>query len=97
MKGHATKQDIEAGLSTAADKKGNDKSDANADDGVEMVKGKGLDALGKWIAERHEKYTKPINIIQNTIAVVTLVEKAERKKDQEVNIMRSSAMTPKYG
>ena len=59
VKGHATKQDVEAGFSTAADKEGNDKSDANDDDGLVMIKGKGLVALGKWIAERHEKYKKP--------------------------------------
>ena len=37
VKGHATKEDVEAGTSIAADKEGNDKSDANADGGVEIA------------------------------------------------------------
>ena len=41
VKGHATKEDVEAGISTAADKTGSDKSDTNADEGVEKIKGKG--------------------------------------------------------
>ena len=35
VKGHATSEDVEAGISTAADKTGNDKNNTNADDGVE--------------------------------------------------------------
>ena len=34
VKGHATKENVEAGTSIAADKEGNDKSDENADDCV---------------------------------------------------------------
>ena len=63
VKGHATKEDVEAGTSTAADKEGNDKSDVNADEGVEKIKGKGLVVLGKWIAERHDRYKKLMKII----------------------------------
>ena len=56
VKGHATNEEVEAGISTAADTTGNNKSDANADEGVEKIKGEGLIVLGKWIAERHDQY-----------------------------------------
>ena len=56
VKGHATTEDIKAGRSIDADKKGNDKSDENADTGVEMIKWKGLTTLGAWIAARHDGY-----------------------------------------
>ena len=68
-KGHATKEGVEAGTSTAADKEGNDKSDANADEGVEEIHVKGLVVLGEWIAERHGQYKKPMQRIHNMIAV----------------------------
>ena len=45
MKGHATKEDVGAGISTAVDKAGNDKRDTNADEGVEQIKGEGLIVL----------------------------------------------------
>ena len=45
VKGHATNEDVEAGISTAADKTGNDKHDTNADEGVEKIKGRGLTVL----------------------------------------------------
>ena len=55
VKGHAAREDVETGVSIAADKAGNDKSDTNADEGPEMIRGKGLIVLGRWVAERHEK------------------------------------------
>ena len=47
VKGHATEEDIATGISTELDNPSNDKSDELADEGVEMVNGKGLAALGK--------------------------------------------------
>ena len=42
VKGHASQEDITAGRATQADKYGNDKSDGNADKGVQSVGGVGL-------------------------------------------------------
>ena len=78
VKGHATKDDVEAGIITEADKDGNDKSDGLADDGVDTINGKGLVALGKRIAERHDKYKKLMKRGHAMIAVVTIAEKTER-------------------
>ena len=50
VKGHATEDDIRAGRSNEYDRDGNDRSDTNADRGVEMIAGEGLVVLGKWTA-----------------------------------------------
>ena len=42
VKGYATMEDIQQGLSNKEDKEGNDKSDNLADDGVESIQGRGL-------------------------------------------------------
>ena len=39
VKGHTAKEGVEAGISIETDKKGNDKSDEFADDGVETING----------------------------------------------------------
>lgn len=56
VKGHATKEDIQKGISNEEDKEGNDKSDKLADEGVESIQGRGLVKLASWMAERHDKY-----------------------------------------
>ena len=42
VKGHATEEDVREGRSTHQDKDGNDRSDSNADQGVELLAGEGL-------------------------------------------------------
>ena len=56
VKGHATLQDVEKGVSTKEDRQGNNKADEIADTGVMMVNGKGLVKLGAWLASRHQDY-----------------------------------------
>ena len=80
VKGHATKQDVEQGLSTTEDMHGNDKADKNADEGVEMVHGGGFVKLGQWLADRHTRYVTSMRRVQKMIAAVTLAEKDARKK-----------------
>ena len=46
VKGHATQEDVDAGVTTEADKRGNDKSDENADEGVKSIAGAGLRPMG---------------------------------------------------
>ena len=75
VKGDATKQDVELGLSTIEDMHGNDKADKNADEGVEMVHGGGFVKLGQWLADRHTRYVTFMRRVQKMIAVVTLAEK----------------------
>ena len=78
--GHATQEDIAAGITTEVDKKGNGKSDQLVDEGVEMINGKGLAALGKWTADRHDRYNKCMRRVHGMIVAVTLLEKTERDK-----------------
>jgi len=80
VKGHATAEDIEAGRSNNEDRKGNGRSDTNADLGVDMLAGEGLATLGKWVASRHDDYKKLLKRIHRMIAVVTIAEKSERGK-----------------
>ena len=84
VKGHATKEDVEARTSTAADKEGNDKRDVNADERVEKIKGKGFEVLGNWITERHDQYKKLRERIHEMIVVITLVAKAVRDKADKI-------------
>ena len=58
VKGHATAAAVKQGRGNAADKKGNDTSDTNADKGGEMIKGEGLVRLGEGVAKRHESCNK---------------------------------------
>ena len=84
VKGHATIEDVRNGTSTAEDKIGNDRSDKNADAGVEMVAGEGLVTLGRWAANRQEQYGKLIARIHKMIAAVTKAEKEERAKAKNI-------------
>ena len=63
VKGHATQDDITAGRSTRADKAGNDKSDENADRGVQSVGGNGLVKLASWAVGKHTAYKRFIERI----------------------------------
>ena len=85
VKGHATKEDVEQGRSTIADRHGNDKADKNADEGAEMVYGGGLVKLGQWLAERHSRYVCFMRRVQKMIVAVTSAEKDARKKAHECN------------
>ena len=83
VKGHPPKEDVEAGTILAADQEGNDKSDVNADEGVEKIKGKGLVVIEKWIAESHDQYKKLMEIIHKMIAVITLAGSREGQSRQD--------------
>jgi hypothetical protein len=50
VKGHATIADIAAGRSTKEDRIGNDRSDTNADKGVQCIHGNGFVVLAGWLA-----------------------------------------------
>ena len=80
VKGHATEEDVQQGRSTACDKEGNDRSDKNADRGVEQLAGEGLVTVGRWVANRQDQYKKFVARIHRMIAAVTKAEKEERKK-----------------
>lgn len=83
VKGHATSEDVAAGRSTKEDRIGNDRSDTNADKGVECIHGKGLVVLAGWLAKRHKAYTKFVEQIHNFIVSLAKAEKEERKKKTE--------------
>lgn len=85
VKGHATKEDIQKGISNEKDKEGNDKSDKLADEGVENIQGRGLVKLASWIANRHYKYGAFIRRVQKFIADVLIAEKEKRAKDKQVS------------
>ena len=85
VKGHATEEDVREGRSTHQDKEGNDRSDRNADQGVEQLAGEGLVKLGKWIADRQDRYKKFLARIHLMIAAVTKAEKEERQKAKAID------------
>ena len=62
------------------DKKGNDKNDELADDGVESIQGRGLVYLASWFADRHDKYGSFMKRVHKFIAGVLIAEK--RKKSE---------------
>ena len=76
-----TFKDIEEGRSNVKDNVGNNESDKLADRGIQDINGKGLVRLGKWIAERHDRYKHLMRRVHNMIATVTLAEKAQRETD----------------
>ena len=78
VKGHATEIDIAEGRSNNKDQHGNDKADKLADEGVRMVKGKGLVCLGKWTADRHKDYVQFMRRMQLMVANVLIAEKEAR-------------------
>ena len=84
VKGHATSEDVQAGRSTAEDKSGNDKSDANADMGVQSIAGDGLVKLAGWVTKRQAAYKQFIARIHRYIAAITTIEKEEREKAAKV-------------
>ena len=83
VKGHATEEDISQGRSSSHDKEGNDRSDTNADKGVEMVAGEGLVTLAKWAAQKYEGNLKFMARVHKMIAAVTMAEKGEREKEKK--------------
>ena len=85
VKGHATLEDIQKGISNEEDKKGNDKGDELADDGVESIQGRGFVKLASWIADRHDKYGSFIKRVQKFIAGVSIAEKERRAKDKQAS------------
>ena len=73
------------GRSTKQDKEGNDRSDTNADRGVEQLAGEGLVKLGSWVANRQDHYKKFVARIHRMIAAVTKAEKEERQKAKDID------------
>ena len=82
VKGHATEKDVREGRSTHQDKEGNDRSDKNADQGVEQLAGEGLVELGRWVTNRHDHYKKFVARIHRMIAAVTKAEKDEQEQSE---------------
>ena len=66
---------------------GNDKSDEQADRGVESIGGRGLVKLGVWLAKRHDRYASFMKRVHKMIATITIAEKQERAKDKEIQRM----------
>ena len=73
------------GISNEEDKNGNDKADANADIGVQMLKNKGLVTLAKWTADRHQSYIRFMRRIQHFVAAVLKAEKDIRANRNKTN------------
>jgi len=97
VKGHATSEDVEAGRSTAEDRIGNDKSDTNADKGVQSIAGDGLVKLAGWAAKRQATYKKFIARIHRFIAAITTIEKEKRERKQRISVRQYWATMPKSG
>ena len=85
VKGHATNEDRQQGLSNNEDKEGNDKSDKLADDGVEHIQGRGLVKLASWISDRHDMYGAFMKRVHKMITGVLIAEKERRTKDKQVS------------
>ena len=84
VKGHATISAVQEGTSNHKDKVGNHISDGLADKGVQSIDGIGLVRLGKWIADKHDRYTTFIRRIHSMIAGVHLAENTQRGYDARV-------------
>ena len=87
FKGHATEKDVQTEKVSPIDKIGNDKSDEQADHGVESIGGRGLVKLGVWLAKRHDRYASFMKRVHKMIATITIAEKQERAKDKEIQRM----------
>ena len=85
VKGHATIEDIQKGISNEGDKKAMTKSDELADEGVESIQGRGFVKLASWIAHRHGKDGSFIKRVQKFIAGVLIAENERRAKDKQVS------------
>ena len=75
---------IAEGKSNKEDQYGNDRIDKNADKGVEEVAGRGFVVLGKWLEQRHKDYCEIMGRIQKVVAAVTIAEKEERSRGQQI-------------
>ena len=84
VKGHATQDDVNAGKATQADKHGNDRSDENADKGVQSMGGVGLVKLANWAARRHASYRQLMARIHKFIVAIATAEKEEREKTAKI-------------
>ena len=96
VKGHATQEDVEAGVTTEADKRGNDRSDENADEGVRNIAGVGLVRLGQWVADRRERYIALMRRIQQFIERL-LLQKRKKGKRGSTSTKQSSVTILRYG
>ena len=83
VKGHATADDIEKGISNREDKRGNDLSDELADKGVEAIAGMGLVKLGRWLEARQNNYNELMNRVHKIIVAVTIAEQRRKEEDTQ--------------
>ena len=81
---HATQDDVTAGKATQADQYGNDKSDENADKGVQSIGGVGLVKLASWAARRHASYRQLMARIHKFIVALATAEKEERENAAKI-------------
>ena len=85
-KGHAKQIHIDKGITNIRNKSGNDKADQNADEGTQLHH-KTLRDATKWLANRHQAYTKfmkkvAIHIIEAYIIHKQLADMADEEKEK---------------
>ena len=80
VKGHATKEEVDKGIATAKDKKGNDQADECATKGVNTL---GLANATMWLSRRHEAYIQLMKRIHVMIIRVLQKEKELRTQKAE--------------
>ncbi len=76
--------DVEKGITTMRDKKGNDKADSCATKGVEETNGEGSMVFKavSWIVARHEKYGKFMSRVHKIIVAVRIAEKTKEQNER---------------
>jgi hypothetical protein len=89
VKAHATREDIEAGKTTAVHKLGNDRADHGATLGT-MAIYEGLLGLSTWMTTRSERYGKFMHKIHCMIVAVLKAEKKERQRRKNLVKMTES-------
>ena len=77
VKGNAKAEHIAEGIVAAAEALGNDGADGVADQGIYMH-GPHANAIAKWLAARHDKYTEFMHCIHRIIVLMFLAEKEAR-------------------
>ena len=82
-KGHATLTDVQEGRSALMDNIGNHISDKLVDQGVESINGPGLVRLGRWLAHRHDNYTKFMARAHRMIVALPAAEKEMRQSNDK--------------
>ena len=73
-KGHAKQIHVDKGITTIKNKNGNDKADENADEGTRLHH-KTLIEATKWLANRHQAYTKFMKKVVTHITEAYIIHK----------------------